>query len=61
LLAAGDEPAASLQQQLAPTGDPLRAGLDVLEERGVGLAFQHAVEAASQRARQMRAPSDGGR
>jgi pyrroline-5-carboxylate reductase len=60
LLVAGDGPAVELQQQLLPPGDPLRQGLEVLEERGVRLAFQQAVEAATRRARQMRAPSGGG-
>jgi pyrroline-5-carboxylate reductase len=59
VLVQGDESAAELQQRLAPPGDPLHDGLDVLEERGVRLAFQEAVEAALQRARQMRAPSGG--
>jgi pyrroline-5-carboxylate reductase len=59
MLVAGNQPAAELRQRLAPAGDPLHDGLDVLEERGVRLAFQEAVEAASQRARQMRAPSGG--
>jgi pyrroline-5-carboxylate reductase len=59
MLAAGDESAADLQCRLAPPGDPLREGVDVLDERGVGPAFQRAVEAASQRARQMRAPTGG--
>jgi pyrroline-5-carboxylate reductase len=59
-LVAGNEPAAALRHRLAPTGDPLHEGLDVLEERGVRLAFEQAVEAASQRARQMRAPSGAG-
>ncbi len=59
MLVAGDESAAELQRQLAPSGDPLRGGVHVLEERGVRLAFQQAVEAASERARQMRAPSGG--
>ncbi len=59
MLVAGDESAVELQQRLAPPGDPLRAGVDALEERGVRLAFQRAVEAASERARQMRAPSGG--
>jgi pyrroline-5-carboxylate reductase len=60
MLVAGDEPAGELPRPLAPAGDPLREGIDILEERGVRLAFQQAVEAASQRARQMRAPSGGG-
>jgi pyrroline-5-carboxylate reductase len=60
MLVAGDESAAELRQRLAPPGDPIREGVDVLEERGVRLAFQQAVEAASQRARQMRAPSGAG-
>ena len=59
MLVAGDEPAAELRQRLVPPGDPLGEGVDVLEERGVRLAFQQAVEAATQRARQMRAPSGG--
>jgi pyrroline-5-carboxylate reductase len=59
MLVAGDESAADLQRRLAPPGDPLREGVDVLDERGVRLAFQQAVEAASRRARQMRAPSGG--
>jgi pyrroline-5-carboxylate reductase len=60
MLVAGDDSAAGLRQRLVPPGDPLGEGVDVLEERGVRLAFQQAVEAASQRARQMRAPSGGG-
>ena len=59
MLVAGDESAAGLRQRLVPPGDPLGEGMDVLEDRGVRLAFQQAVEAATQRARQMRAPSGG--
>jgi pyrroline-5-carboxylate reductase len=55
ILVAGDEPAADLQHRLAPPGDPLHEGVQLLEERGVRLAFQEAVRTASQRARQMRA------
>lgn len=60
MLVAGDESAAELRRRLVPPGDPLREGVEVLDERGVRLAFQRAVEAASQRARQMRAPSGAG-
>jgi pyrroline-5-carboxylate reductase len=59
ILVAGDEPAAELQRRLAPPGDPLREGMEVLEERGVRSAFREAVEAASRRARQMRSPAGG--
>jgi pyrroline-5-carboxylate reductase len=59
ILVAGDESEGELQGRLSPCGDPLHDGLDVLEERGVRLAFQQAVEAASERARQMRASSGG--
>ena len=52
--------AAELSDSLTPAGDPLRKGAMVVEERGVRVAFEHAVEAASERARQLRAPSVGG-
>jgi pyrroline-5-carboxylate reductase len=57
ILVAGDEPAGELQRRLAPPGDPLREGMEILEERRVKRAFEDAVQAASRRARQMRAPT----
>ena len=59
LLVAGDGPATELPQRLSFPSDALHDGVAVLEERGVGPAFVEAVEAASRRARQMRAPTDG--
>jgi len=59
LLVAGDGPATELPPLLSFPSDALREGVAVLEERGVGPAFVEAVEAASRRARQMRAPTDG--
>ena len=56
MLVAGDTSASELQERLAPPGDPLHDGVELLEERQVRRAFQEAVEAASERARQMRAP-----
>jgi pyrroline-5-carboxylate reductase len=58
-LVAGDGSAAELQQRLVCSMEPLQEGLNVLQERGVRQAFVEAVEAASRRARQMRAPSGG--
>jgi pyrroline-5-carboxylate reductase len=59
MLVEGDLSAAELRGRLAPAGDPLGDGAEILEERGVKTAFQEAVEAAAQRARQMRAVSGG--
>jgi pyrroline-5-carboxylate reductase len=59
MLVEGDLSAAELRGRLAPAGDPLGDGAEILEERGVRAAFQQAVEAAAQRARHMRAPSGG--
>jgi pyrroline-5-carboxylate reductase len=59
-LVAGDDPAADLPQRLNFSCDLLREGAGVVEERGVRTAFKEAVEAASRRARQMRAPASGG-
>ena len=58
-LVAGDASAAELQQRLVYSAEPIQEGLSVLRERGVRQAFVQAVEAASRRARQMRAPSGG--
>jgi pyrroline-5-carboxylate reductase len=60
VLVAGDGPAEELAQRLRLSNDALREGAGVLEERGVRPAFMEAVEAASRRARQMRAPTSDG-
>jgi pyrroline-5-carboxylate reductase len=48
-----DSPAA-LREHLASAGETDPAAMELLEERGVRLAFQRAVEAAIERGRQMR-------
>ena len=60
MLADTGSSAAELSESLTPAGDPLRKGAMVVEERAVRVAFEHAVEAASERARRLRAPSAGG-
>ena len=61
VLVAGDGPAKELPQRMNLPKKALEAGFAVLEERGVRRVFAEAVEAAARRARQMRAPSAGGR
>ena len=61
MLAESGVSAGELREHLVPAGDPLGAGAAVLDERGVRLAFERAVEAASERARQLRAPSSAQR
>jgi len=61
MLVAGEAPAEELGRCLAPAGDPLGEGLGVLDQRRVRSAFEEAVVAAAERARQMRAPSGVGR
>jgi pyrroline-5-carboxylate reductase len=60
MLVAGDGPAEDLPRRLGLPSAALHEGACVLEERGIRLAFAEAVEAASRRARQMRAPTGGG-
>jgi pyrroline-5-carboxylate reductase len=60
MLVAGDGPAEELLRRLELPSDALRAGVGVLEERGVRAAFMEAVEAAARRAKEMRTPSGGG-
>lgn len=57
MLVAGEAPAEGLGHRLVPAGDPLGTGLEVLDRRRVRSAFEEAVFAAAERARQMRAPS----
>jgi pyrroline-5-carboxylate reductase len=59
MLVAGAGSAGELRQRLVPPGDPLADGVDILEQRGVRLAYERSVEAASERARQMRGASGG--
>ena len=59
ILVAGDRPAGELPQRMNMPQDALQEGFKVLEERSVRPVFAEAVEAAAQRARQMRAPSGG--
>jgi pyrroline-5-carboxylate reductase len=60
-LVGGEGSAEDLARRLVPSGGALQVGLGVLEERGVRSAFQEAVVAAAQRARDMRAPSSARR
>jgi pyrroline-5-carboxylate reductase len=59
MLVASEESAGELRRRLVPPGDPLHDGVDIMEERGVRLAYERSVEAASERARQMRVASAG--
>jgi len=58
-LVAGEGSAEDLVNALIPPGDALEEGLHVLEQRRVRSAFEEAVVAAAQRARDMRGPSSG--
>jgi pyrroline-5-carboxylate reductase len=53
--AAGADGATGPEEGSSWAGDPLAQSLALLEERGVKLAFRQAVEAASARARELRA------
>ncbi len=57
MLVEGELPAEDLARGLVPSGGAVQEGLDVLRQRGVRSAFEEAVVAAAQRAREMRAPS----
>jgi pyrroline-5-carboxylate reductase len=61
MLVEGEGSAEELARSLFPAGDAMREGMDVLEQRGVRSAFEEAVAAAAQRARDMRAPPGGRR
>jgi pyrroline-5-carboxylate reductase len=61
MLVAGEAPAEEIGHSLVPPADPLAQGLAVLEQRGVRSAFEEAVAAAAERARQMRTASSGTR
>jgi pyrroline-5-carboxylate reductase len=61
VLVEGEGSAEDLAQSLVPPGEALQVGLDVLGQRGVRSAFEEAVFAAAQRARDMRAPSSAAR
>jgi pyrroline-5-carboxylate reductase len=58
-LVAGDGPAKELSRRPGFSSEVLLPGLEVLEARGLRQAFTEAVESASRRARDMRAPSSG--
>jgi pyrroline-5-carboxylate reductase len=56
-LTQGTASAGDLGAAIVPEGDALRAGVEVMEQRHVRRAYDEAVVAASERARQMRAPA----